>query len=71
MLKQKFTDSEILNAVKPTPTSTRDVLLSVGCSRRTAGNRLEKLFEEGLINKYEVAAGGSIGIIKIWTKKEK
>jgi len=70
MLKQQYTDEQILNAVKSTPTGTRDVALEVGCSRKTASNRLEKLFEEGLINKYEVAAGGSIGIIKIWMRKE-
>lgn len=70
MLRQKFTDEQILNAVKSTPTGTRDVALAVGCSRRTAGNRLEKLFKEGKISKYEVAAGGSDGKMYIWMKKD-
>ena len=68
-IEQKFTDESILNAVKSTPTSTKDVVVAVGCSRRTAGNRLEKLFKEGLIYKYEVAAGGSTGLMNIWMKK--
>ena len=70
MMKQQFTDEQFLKAVKPTPTSTQDVYISVGCSRQTARARLEKLYEKRLINKFEVAHGGINGKLFIWMKNE-
>jgi len=70
MMKQQFTDEQFLKAVKPTPTSTQDVYLSVGCSRQTARARLEKLATENLIDKFEVAHGGINGKLFIWMLKE-
>jgi len=70
MMKQQFTDESFLKAVEPTPTSTQDVYLSIGCSRQTARARLELLAKENLINKFEVAHGGINGKLFIWMSKE-
>jgi len=70
MMKQQFTDDQFLKAVKPTPTSTQDVYLSVGCARQTARARLEMLSEKGLIDKHEVAHGGINGKLFIWMLKK-
>ena len=70
MMKQQFTDDQFLNAVKLTPTSTKDVYMSVGCTRQTARARLEKLAKKNLIDKYEVAHGGINRKLFIWMLKK-
>ena len=70
MMKQQFQDEQFLKAVKPTPTSTQNVYISVGCSRQTARARLELLAKENMIDKYEVSHGGINGKLFIWTLKK-
>jgi predicted transcriptional regulator len=62
----KFTEDTFLNALTTdTLKSTSTVIKTVGCSRSTAKNALDKLLVAGKVRKVEIEGSG-YGWQKVW-----